>query len=238
MSIYIKKEYLMGSVIVSLLPFIIGSAVVPIQIIIDILLLKSPRQGLLKASAYVGGMTTLRLLQGLIFGLILTNSTAASTDEAGGKSPIILTLLLVLGIFLLITAYRLWRKEDDPDAPPPKWLTMIDSLTPLKAFGIGFGLLLIGAKFWVFTLGAIGVIGQAQLGQPSSTIAFLLFVLLAESLLLLPILVRIIIPDRSKALLESVSSWLSKYNRQIMIVVSLIFGVLFLYQGISGLLLK
>lgn len=56
----------MGSLLISLLPFIIGSALVPVQIIIDILLLKSPRQGLLKASAYVGGMTTMRLLQGLI----------------------------------------------------------------------------------------------------------------------------------------------------------------------------
>ena len=76
----------MGELIISLLPLIIGSAVVPVQVIIDILLLKSPKQGLLKASAYVGGMTTLRLLQGLIFGLVLTNSTAASTDEASGKS--------------------------------------------------------------------------------------------------------------------------------------------------------
>ena len=226
----------MGTTFVSLVPLIIGSALVPIQIIIDILLLKSPRQGLLKAAAYVGGMTTLRLLQGLIFGLILTNSAASSTEEGGGKSPIVLTLLLVLGVFLLITAYRVWRKEDDPDAPPPKWLTMIDSLTPLKAFGIGFGMLLIGAKFWVFTLGAIGVIGQAQLGQPSSTVAFLLFVLLAESLLLLPIVIRIIIPEGSKSLLETISAWLTRYNRPIMILVSLIFGLLFLYQGASGLL--
>ena len=226
----------MGTTFVSLVPLIIGSALVPIQIIIDILLLKSPRQGLLKAAAYVGGMTTLRLLQGLIFGLILTNSAASSTEEGGGKSPIVLTLLLLLGVFLLITAYRVWRKEDDPDAPPPKWLTMIDSLTPLKAFGIGFGMLLIGAKFWVFTLGAIGVIGQAQLGQPSSTIAYLLFVLLAELLLLLPILIRVIIPKQSITLLEQISAWLTRYNRPIMILVSLIFGLLFLYQGASGLL--
>lgn len=226
----------MGALLISLSPFIIGSAVVPIQIIIDILLLKSPRQGLLRATAYVGGMTTLRLLQGLIFGLILTNSAAASAEESGGKSPIVLTLLLVLGLFLLITAYRMWRKEDDPDAPPPRWLIMIDSLTPLKAFGIGFGLLLIGAKFWVFTLGAIGVIGTAQLGQPSSTIVYLLFVLLAESLLLLPILVRVILPKQSKTLLDQVSEWLTRYNRPIVIVISLVFGLLFLYQGASGLL--
>ena len=226
----------MGSIFVSLLPLIIGSALVPIQIIIDILLLKSPRQGLLKASAYVGGMTTLRLLQGLIFGLILTNSAAATAEESAGKSPIVSTLLLLLGILLLITAYKQWRKDDDPDAPPPKWLAIIDSLSPLKAFGIGFGLLLIGAKFWVFTLGAIGVISQAQLGQPSSTVAFLLFVLLAESLLLIPILIRVILPQQSKSILEKTSAWLTQYNRPIVILVSLVFGLLFMYQGASGLL--
>jgi len=226
----------MGNVIVSLVPFILGSAIVPIQIIITILLLKNPKQGLLKASAYLAGMTTLRLLQGLIFGLILTNSASASSTESGGKGPVVSTLLLVLGILLLVTAYKQWRKEDDPDGPPPKWLTMIDSLTPLKAFGIGFGLLLIGGKFWVFTLSAIGIIGAAQLGQPASTIAYLLFVLLAESLILLPILIRLIVPKQSKGLLDTTSAWLARYNRPIVIVISLVFGLLFLYQGASGLL--
>ena len=226
----------MGSVIVSLLPLIIGSAVVPVQIIIDILLLKNPKQGLLKASAYVGGMTTMRLLQGLVFGLILTGSASATASESSGKGPIVSTLLLVLGIFFLITAYKQWRKDDDPDAPPPKWLAMIDSLTPLKAFGIGFGLMLIGAKFWVFTLTAIAVIGEAKLGQPSSTIVYLLFVLLAESLLLIPILVRLVLPGQSKAFLDGTSDWLTRHNRVIVIVVSLVFGLLFLYQGASGLL--
>jgi threonine/homoserine/homoserine lactone efflux protein len=143
---------------------------------------------------------------------------------------------MLLGIFLLITAFKTWRKEEDPDAPPPKWLTMLDGLTVLKAFGVGFGLLLIGAKFWVFTLSAIGIIAEAQLGQPTSTIAYILFVLLAESLLLFLVLIRVIMPERSKSLLEAMSAWLTRYNRPIVIGVSLIFGLMFFYQGVSGFL--
>jgi hypothetical protein len=225
----------METLLVALLPYIIGSALLPLQITINILLLKSPRQGLLKASAYLAGMTTVRLLQGWIFGLILLNSSAASS-EPGGKSPIVLTLLLVLGILLLITAYREWRHEGDPDAPPPKWLTMIETITPLKAFGMGMGLVTLGVKLWVFTLSAISVIGEKQLGQPSSTIAYLLFVLLAQSLLLLPILFKIIFPSRSDILLGQISLWLNKNNDTIILVVSLIFGLLFTYQGATGLL--
>jgi len=220
----------MGALLASLIPYIIGSALVPIENIINILLLKSPRQGPLKATAYVGGMTALRLLQGIIFGLIFSN------QEGGGRSPVALTLQLVLGVLLLVTAYKQWSNEYDPDAPPPKWLAMIDSLTPLKAFGIGFGALLISGKLWVFTLSAIGIIEAAQLGQPSSTIVYLLFVLLAESLLLLSILFRVATPEKSKILLEQASAWLTLNNRPIVIVVSLIFGLLFLYQGASGLL--
>jgi hypothetical protein len=225
----------MERLLISLLPYIIGSAVVPLQIIIGLLLLKSPKQGLFKAIAYVGGMTITRLLQGLLFSFILSRSPAF-TDSSSGKNPVISTLLLVLGILLLIAAYKKWRKADDPDDPPPKWITTIDSLTPLKAFGIGLGLPLIAAKLWVFTLSALATIAAAQLGQPNSAIAYLLFILLAESLLLLPILMRIFIPERSKSVLLNLSTWLTTNNRPITITISLVFGLLFLKSGISGLL--
>lgn len=222
----------MVETIIKLTPFIIGSAVVPLQVMMIILLLNSPRQGLVKAICLVAGMTAIRLMQGVIFGLILS----PSPGESGGKSPVVSTLLLVLGILLLITAYKQWRSEDDPDGPPPKWMVMLDTLTPLKAFGMGASLVLISGKFWVFTLSAIGVIEEAQLGQPSSTVAFLFFILLAQSLLLLAIIVRATIPGQSKSILEAISAWLTRYNRPIVIVVSLVFGLLFFVQGASGLL--
>jgi threonine/homoserine/homoserine lactone efflux protein len=222
----------MAETIIKLTPFIIGSAVVPLQVMMIILLLNSPRQGLTKAISLVAGMTIIRLMQGLIFGLILT----PEPGETSGKSPVVSTLLLVLGILLLITAYKQWRNEDDPDGPPPKWMVMLDTLTPIKAFWMGAGLVLISGKFWVFTLSAIGVIEEAQLGQPSSTVAFLIFILLAQSLLLLAIIIRAAIPGQSKSILEAISAWLTKYNRPIVIVVSLVFGLLFFVQGASGLL--
>jgi hypothetical protein len=222
----------MGDIIINLTPFVIGSAFVPLQIIMVILLLTNPKQGLSKAIFLVGGMTAVRLLQGIIFGLILY----PSSGEAGGKSLVVSTLLMVLGILLLITAYKQLRNEDDPDGPPPKWMVMLDTLTPLKAFGMGAVLVLISGKFWVFTLSAIGVIEEAQLGQPTSIIAFLLFILLAQSLLLLAIMVRVIAPEQSKSILGAISAWLTRYNRPIVFVVSLVFGLLFLGLGVSGLM--
>jgi threonine/homoserine/homoserine lactone efflux protein len=225
----------MEALLISLLPYIIASAVVPIQGIFGLLLLKSQSQGLFKAIAYVGGMTVARVLQGLAFALFVNQGTVLEGDTHG-KGLIISTLLLVLGILLLIVAYKKWQGEDDPDDPPPKWLTLIDTATPPKAFGIGFGLPLISPKLWVFTLSALTTIAAAQLGQPSSAIVFLIFIVLAQSLLLLPIFIRILMPTQSKSLLAQLSDWLIENKRAIGIVVSLVFGLWFLYSGISGFL--
>jgi threonine/homoserine/homoserine lactone efflux protein len=181
-------------------------------------------------------MTTVRLLQGVVFGLVLTGGTDASVDGASEKGFITATLLLVLGILLLISAYLKWKKEPDPDAPPPRYLSAMDSATWLQSFGFGFAFPLISPKLWVFMLTAISEISAAQLGQPAGTAAFLIFLLLAQSLILLPILIRIILPRRSASLLESISAWLARNDRAIVIAVSLVFGLLFLFQGASGLL--
>ena len=223
----------MDSIITSLLPFIIGGALVPLQIIIVILLLTSEKRGTLKAIAFVLGMTLARLAQGILFGLVLTGGSGDPAD-AGGVAWVKSTALLLLGILLLSTAYKKWTKEPDPDAPPPKWMAMLDGITPARAFLFGAGFILIAAKLWVFTLGAIGVIGEAQMGQRESVIAFLWYILLAQSLLIIPILIRLLLPGQADRLLGAFGDWLERYNRQIVIVVSLVFGLFFLYQGVMG----
>ena len=63
-----------------LLPLIIGSAVVPVQIIIDILLLKQPEAGLAQSLGICGWNDHLAFAARLVFGLIL-NGTASTTTE-------------------------------------------------------------------------------------------------------------------------------------------------------------
>ena len=225
----------MPSLFADLVPLIIGSALGPGQIIFDTLLLQSPDRGVLKAGSFVGGMSVVRLIQGIVFGFVLT-ATIGSAHDNSKPGTTVSTLLLVLGIFLLITAYRQWQNEDDPDGPPPKWLKMIDSVTPVKAFGIGFILVATSANLWVFTLSAIAVIGEAQLNQLAGSIAFLLFMLLAETLVLLPILLRIIRPEQATKDLNAVSAWLIKHNQTLMSVISLVLGLYFLAKGIGRFL--
>jgi hypothetical protein len=226
-------EHNVGSALVELLPLIIGAAVVPIPVII-VLLLLSNTGGLLKGAAFVGGAITVRLAQGFIFSRIFSGDPAATSET--GSNLIASTLLTVLGVLMLIAAYKKWAKEDDPDAPPPKWMAALGGLSAPKAFGMGAVLVMLAAKQWVFTLSAIAVIGQAQLAPPASTGLFVVYVLAAQALGLIALIAYAVAPRSAGGALAKVNVWLERNNRPIMIGISLIFGLFFLFKGVTGLI--
>ena len=223
----------MGTVMVSLLPLIVGAAVLPVWIIMALFLLRG-EGGVLKAAAFAAGAMMVRLVQGVIFGYVF--SAAADASGASGSNLITSTLLLVVGIVMLITAVRKWRKDADPDAPPPKWMAALSGLSTLKAFGMGALLMALAIKQWIFTLSAIAVIEQAQLSQTGNVLAYLIFVVAAQSLVLAPIIVSAMAPAQSARMLDASQGWLERNNRVIVIAASSIFGVWFLWQGIAGLI--
>jgi hypothetical protein len=222
----------LSSVLVEVLPLMIGAAIAPVSIII-VLLLLSNQGGVLKGAAFVGGAFMLRLVQGIIFGYIFTSDPAA-TSETGGNL-IVSTLLVVIGILMLITTSKQWDKEEDPDAPPPGWLAALGGLSAPKAFGMGAALIALSAKQWVFTLSAIGVIGKAQLAPPASNGLFLLYVLVAQALGLIAVIAVAVVPRSAGKAVDHAREWLERNNRQIVVAFSLIFGLFFLFKGITGL---
>jgi hypothetical protein len=223
----------MDAVIVYLLPLIVGAALLPAWIIITLFLLRG-EGGILKALAFAAGALLVRLVQGVIFGYVF--DTAADTYGESGSNLITSTLLLVVGIVMLISAVKKWRKDADPDAPPPKWMATLSGLSALKAFGVGALLMAVSIKQWVFTLSAIAVIEQAQLSRAANMLTYLIFVLAAQSLVLAPILVSAVAPVQSTKLLDAIHGWLERNNRAIVIAASSIFGVWFLWKGIAGLI--
>ena len=215
----------------SLIPVILGSALVPIQVIITIALLRTPA-GPRTAAAWVGGMTAVRLIQGMLFGLVFSSSDTTETSSSSSGS-VVSVLLLVVAVLFFVTALKQFLHEDDPDGPPPKWMTMVASMTPAKAFAFGFGMLAIGAKFWVFTLSAIGVISDANLSRTSSILTFIAFVILAESIHLAVVGAAVVAPTRSTKILERAFEWLQRHNRVLVIILGVVFGTWFLVKALD-----
>jgi hypothetical protein len=219
--------------IADLLPLIVASALLPAWIIIALLLLRGPG-GLMKAVAFVAGAILVRSLVIFLFHVVI--GAGADQEDAESSGLIASTLLTMVGILLLVAAYKKFRKEDDADAPPPKWMSALGGMPPAKALGFGALLMLIAVKQWVFTLSAIAIVEEAQVVGVEAVLAYTLFVLGSMSLMLAPIVLTAIVPAQAAQLLEKVMGFLDRYNRPITIGASLIFGVWFLFKGITGLM--
>ncbi|MBE2239511.1 MAG: GAP family protein [Caldilineaceae bacterium] len=225
----------MSNMFVDLIPLILSATLAPIYPIIVLLLLQSER-GLGKTIAFVTGAVTMRLLQGVIFGLVF--APAVDAESAAGLALIGPTLLTLLGVLLLVMGVKKWRKggSDEDGNTPPAWMSALSDMTVLKAAGSGALLILLSVKQWVFTLAAIGVIEEARPGLAAGVGLYLLFTLGTQILVLPPILAFAIAPARSAGPLRAAQGWLQRHNRVIVATASLVFGLFFLYRGITGLL--
>src|SRR5688572_10207069 len=134
----------MGPVIGEILAYALGIAISPIPIIAVILLLMSP-----KARG-----TSVGFLLGWLVGIIVAAAvfTALSSiipqQDGDGSNPIGGVIKLVLGALLLVLAVGQWRKRPKDGEQPhlPKWMAAIDTLTPVKGFGLGFLLSAVNPK--------------------------------------------------------------------------------------------
>ncbi len=223
----------MNPVLLELLPLILGAALVPLYPIVVLLLLLG-EDGLRTASAFVVGVLAVRLAQGVLFGWVFGAAAEAYPDD--GPHLIASTLLLVLGLLLLLAGFKKWRKQPDPDDPPPQWMTELAGLSPLQAVGAGALIVSIAVKQWVFTLTAIDVIQGAALDGTAGAGLYLVFTLATQTLVLLPILVYAVAPQQSARPLRAAQAWLERNNRPIVIGVSLLFGLWFLVKGLVGLI--
>ena len=220
-----------GSALIQLLPLVIAAMAMPTWVLLVLFLLRT-RRGPKEAIAFVAGVTTVRLLQGLIFGAAL--GAVVGPRRRSEWEALISALLLVTGVLMWAAAIRQLGKQVDPVGAPPissRWETVIHSFTPARAFGVGAVLVAASSRAWLFTLAAISVIGQAALTSAESLVAFALYVLGAELLLIAPIVLSV----RSPARFDAAAGWLERHERPMVIAVSLILGSYFLWTGIHGL---
>lgn len=218
--------------VTTLVPLAIGTAIVPVPLVLTVVLLGARGgNGRAVALALVAGMVSVRLVQGVLFGVLFAGVVAVG----GSRGPVVYGGLVVLALVFLVSGARKALAAPDEDAPPPRWLSMLDGIGPAKAFGLGAGLLAIGVKHWVFTLGAIAALGEAAMGPAAAAATFLAFVVVAHSLQLALLGVAFLAPARADALLARFSAALDRHGRTLLAGVSLVFGAWFLLKGLSGL---
>jgi hypothetical protein len=214
----------------TLLPLAITSALFPIEAAITLLLLRSAG-GVAKASAWVAGMTIVRLAQYAVLGGVLE---AATDDGAAGTSAAEGAILLVVALLLLANAGRKAAKLGDADAPAPAWMTRLDGMGPRGSFAAAVAFLGLNPKHWAISLGAIGAVADAGRTGVDGWVAFLVFVLVAQSLYLAAVALAVAAPSTASRVLGGIAGALERHSTPIMVGVSAIFGVWFLAKALAA----
>ncbi len=218
----------MGPVLLKILPFALGT-IAPTMIGLVVLFL-TDAQGLVKAFAFILGKCIFYVLWGLV---CLDLTDYISSTSSAGSSTISEVFFLTFGLLLLILAVRNFFGEDDPDAPPPKFMAILDNLGPVKLFGLGIAISLMQPRFIIFVLAGASIIVVAKLPTTENIISILVLALLMVWAMLIPVVVFLVMGKRRAAAMKSMRTWLIRNKRMVNVVVMGVFGVLMLILGLS-----
>jgi len=221
----------MLNVILGFIPLAVA-AIAPIMIVAVILMLSS-KGGLGKSVAFIVGRILCYTIWGVLF-LALAGKVASA--DSGETSMASLAIKTLLGGLLLIMAVKSYLGEDDPDAPPPKWMSALDKAKPGALLGIGFLLSVVQLRFVLLMMAGATSIAEAQLSTIQVVISLAVLILAMIWPQFLPIILYAVMGDRAQAMLGSMNDWLAHNQRMVNVVVLGLFGLVLLAQGLTGLL--
>ena len=223
----------MGEAIGQMLPAAVGVALSPLPIVAVVLMLVS-RRGRVNGPAFVLGWVVGLAALGA---LVLSVAGGADASDGGQPATWVSVLKLVLGALLLLVAVKQWRgRPRDPGAvTTPKWMSALDTFTPVKAAGAGALLSGLNPKNTLLAIGGATAIAGTGIPAGEQAVAYAIFVVIATAGVGAPVVVSAVMGDRSRDLLDRLKNWMSTHNAVIMAVLLLVLGTKLVGDGISGL---
>jgi hypothetical protein len=223
----------MNQGISEVLPFAIGIAISPIPIIAVILILFSNR-------AKVNGPA---FLAGWVIGLTVASTVVYLLSQAGdvgtdsGSSDTVSWGKIVLGVVLLGLARRNWAKRPKAGETPalPKWMATVETITPLKAFGLAVLLSVVNPKNLILAVGAAAGLGQLDLSTGDAVVSLVVFVVVASISVAFAVVYEFVGGAKARATLDDLKGWMTDNNNAVMAVLFVVFGVVLISKGIGRL---
>ncbi|MBL0885131.1 GAP family protein [Myceligenerans indicum] len=222
----------MGAATGQSLPIAVGVLVSPLPIVAVVLMLTSGRARA-NATAFLLGWF-------LAVGVVALGVALLAGTAAGGSSgpPAWLGWAkLALGVLLLVAAARQWRARPAEGAEPamPRWMTTIDSFTPVRALGLAVLLSVVNPKNLLLVVSGAAAIAGATDDPAAKAGAAVVFAVVASLGVAAPVAVYVLTGDRATALLDGLKSWLTHNNTAVMAVLLLVLGAKMIGDGISAL---
>ena len=124
----------MGQAIGGSLPLAVGIALSPIPIIAVVLMLTSRRAKVNGPAFVLGWLIGL----GIVGAIVLAVAGTGGASKSGAPATWVSWVKIVLGVLLLLVAFREFRSRPRGDEEPhmPKWMATIDNTSPPAALGL------------------------------------------------------------------------------------------------------
>jgi hypothetical protein len=220
-----------GEAIGVVLPFAIGVAISPLPIIAVILVLFSTRPRVNGPIFLIGWVVGITIVSVVVY--LLTDASDASTDDTA--SDTVSTGKLLLGVVLLVLAVRRLRTQRSAEArAEPKWMASIDSLTPVKAGGLGALLGGLNPKNLVLAAAAGASLGQIGASGGDAVAGLVAFIVIASLSIAVPVVWYLLDEQRAARVLEGWKGWLSTHDDAVMAMLFLVFGVVLIGDSLQA----
>jgi threonine/homoserine/homoserine lactone efflux protein len=221
-----------GQALGSVLPIAVAVAIFPVPIIAVVLLLGSDHgtaKGLAFVLAWCVGLAA-------VAAIVLVLAGIADASAGGEPATWVNVLLLGLGLFLLALATKQWRGRPraGEETRMPGWMRTIDGFTTVKAAGAGFALTALNPKNAILAAAAAAEVAELGLPTGHEVAVLFVFVVLASTGVIAPLVVSLALGDRSRPLLDGLRGWMARYNAAIMTVLLLLIGAKLVGDAISG----
>jgi cytochrome c biogenesis protein CcdA len=222
-----------GQAIGQMLPAAVAVAISPLPIVAVVLMLVS-RRGRANGPAFVAAWV---LGLSILGAIVLAVSSGAGASDSGAPATWVSIVKIALGVLLLLVGFREWRgrPSDRSEASMPKWMGALDTFTPVKATGAGALLSGLNPKNMLLAVGGATAIAGTGIATGQQVVAYAVFVLLATAGVGTPVVLALVMGDRSRDLLDGIKNWMAANNAVIMAVLLLLLGVKLIGDGIGGL---
>jgi threonine/homoserine/homoserine lactone efflux protein len=117
----------------------------------------------------------------------------------------------------------------------PGWMRAMDNFTTAKAAGAGLALTALNPKNVLLTAAAAAEIADVGLPAGQQIAVLVGFVLVASAGVLTPVVISVVLGDRSHAVLDDLRGRLARHNAVIMTVLFLLIGAKLIGDAVSGL---
>ena len=199
--------------------FLIGLAITlePIPLTAFILVLAS-KNGVRKGAAFIFGWL-LSLAVVIAVTLVATNNNPPKPNTAPSLAA--LAAKIAIGVVLVVIAYRRRRTlgVEKPPKKTPKWQTGIDNMSTW--FAIALGPL---TQPWGLVAAGVATITGAKLSSWQASLALIMFCVVATAAYLVMEIYVGFWPERGRAALSGVRTWLGGHTDQVVIIVFLALG--------------